>query len=214
MIEDWNIEEWGDEIESVAKDTKDSGVEETKDKMLKLYKEKTTQVIDKIFELKLPEDKEQIRLITKRSFNSVAFLKYIAEKEKILHLVCVVYSINHEAAQIIDELLISGRVKKATILISNLRNKAHRKKEELTKKLFINNPKVKLIFASSHAKIISFKTENKNYYTIEGSGNLSYNSRIEQYIIDNDKIIFDFTIKWIEEILEYLKNKKELEIYD
>lgn len=211
---EWDLSDWEKEFETVAKDTMDSGVEETEDKSIKLYKEKTFQVLKHIEEMILPKNKEQLRVITKRSFNSIAFVKFIAELEIIKHIVLVIYSINHEAAVILDDLIRTGKIQSATILISNLRNKAHRKKEQLTKDLFIDNPKIKLIFASSHAKVISFETEKNNYYTIEGSGNLSYNSRIEQYIIDNDKDVYDFTVNWIEEILIYLKGKKELTIYE
>lgn len=209
---DWKIDDWDKEIESVSKDTMDSGVEETQDKALMLYKKKTFQTIEKIKELSLPKQNEQIRLITKRSFNAIAFLKFIAEQEVIEHAILAIYSINHEAATILNDLINSARIKTATIFMSNLRNKAHRQKEQLTKDMFIDNPKIKLIFASSHAKIISFKTEKGNHYTIEGSGNLSYNSRIEQYVIDNDKSLYDFTVNWIEEILIYLKGKKELTV--
>jgi hypothetical protein len=38
---------------------------------------------------------------------------------------------------------------------------------------------------------------------IEGSGNFSFNGRIEQYIIDNDKLLYDFSKKWIKEIEQY-----------
>lgn len=96
-----------------------------------------------------------------------------------------------------------------TILMSNLRNKAHREKEQITRDLFANNPKIDLFFASSHAKITAIKTKN-NHYVLEGYGNMSFNSRIEQYIIDNDKTLFDFTLNWINEIKEFLKGKKEL----
>lgn len=199
---------------TVGKDTMDSGVEYTKDAMLRIYKEKTFQVIEKIKELKLPKDKEQLRLITKRSFNAVSFIKFVTETETIEHLICCIYSLNYEAATLIDELIKSGKIKKATLLISNLRNKAHREKEQLTKDLFVENPKIKLIYCSSHAKIISFSTDKGNFYNIEGSGNLSFNSRVEQYVIDNDKEIFDFTIGWINELTLYLKDKKELIIYE
>lgn len=198
----------------VNKDTNDSGVEDTKDTSLKIYKEKTFQVIEYIKQLILPKHKEQLRLVTKRSFNAVSFLKFISETENIDHLVCCIYSINYEAAIIINELLEIGKIKHATLLISNLRNKAHREKEQLTKDLFVKNKNIKLIFASSHAKIISFNTDKGNYYTIEGSGNLSFNSRIEQYVIDNDKDIHDFTIKWINEIILFLDGKKELITYN
>ncbi len=106
-----------------------------------------------------------------------------------------------------------GLIEDATILISNLRNKACSKKEALTRDLFMNNNRVELIFASSHAKIISIETYDGNYYTIEGSGNLSFNSRIEQYIIDNDKELYDFHNQWIKEILEFFKGKKHLQSY-
>lgn len=58
------------------------------------------------------------------------------------------------------------------------------------------------------------KSKKGNYYVIEGSGNLSFNSRIEQFIIDNDKKIYDFTISWISHIQGFLKNKKEFTIYE
>jgi hypothetical protein len=213
-MSNWIISSWDNKMETVSKDTNDSGVEETEDKSLRLYKEKTYKVIEYISEIKLPNENEQIRLITKRSFNSVAFIQFICEKEIIEHLILVVYSFNHEAAKIIEELINNGKIKKATVFMSNLRNKAHRQKEQLTKDLFIRNPKIKLIFASSHAKIVAMKTNENNHYIIEGSGNLSYNSRIEQYVIDNCVKLYDFTIKWIDEIQEYLKNKKELIIYN
>jgi hypothetical protein len=59
---------------------------------------------------------------------------------------------------------------------------------------------------------MSFKI-GEDYYTVEGSGNLSYNSRIEQAVIDNDKSLFEFTKSWIEEIKIYLKDKKELIVH-
>ena len=201
-------------IDFIDKDTKNSGVEETEDKLLKLYKEKTCAVIDRLDNIGLPNKNEQIRLITKRSFNSIAFLQWVQQKSGLVideALFCI-YSINHEASVIIDEMIKSGKIKTATILMSNLRNKAHRQKEQMTKDYFVNNQNIELIFASSHSKIMSFRI-GENYYTVEGSGNLSYNSRIEQFVIDNDKKMFDFTKLWIEEIKVYLNGKKELTIY-
>lgn len=201
------------DINWVKKDTMDSGVEDTEDKTMRLYKEKTMQVIEKIKELGLPKPGEQIRLITKRSFNAVAFLQHISKQEHIQEIHLAIYSVNYQAAKIINEMILSGRINKAHILISNLRNKAHREKEIVTKQMFVDNPNVRLFYASSHAKIMNIKTEH-NWYSIEGSGNLSYNSRIEQYVIDNDKALYDFTKQWFNEIKIYLKDKKELEDTD
>ncbi len=211
---EFNFQSWDNEtIDFVDKDTNDSGVEETNDKLLRLYKEKTCKVISKLEEIGLPEKNEQLRLITKRSFNSIAFLQWVMSFEgNVDEALFCIYSINHEASVIINDLVTQRKIKTATILMSNLRNKAYRSKEEATKNYFAQNPNIELIFASSLSKIMSFKS-GENYYTVEGSGNLSYNSRIEQYIVDNDKSVFDFTKSWIEEIKTYLKGKKELQIF-
>lgn len=210
---DWNDNiKWSNsqELINVKKDTDDSGIEHKLDESYKKFVVKTFQVIDRIKEIKLPENKEQIRLVTFRSFNAVHFLNYIANKEKVNHLILAVYSINAEAAKLIDDLVNDGKIDKATILMSNLRNKAHRQKEQITRDLFVDNPKVDLFFLSSHAKIMSIKTENDNYYTLEGSGNLSYNSRVEQYVLDNDKELFNFTLNWMHKVRKLLKGRKEL----
>jgi hypothetical protein len=202
----WNESE---PLINVEKDTDNSGVEDMAEKKYKKYVEKTYQIIQQLNEVGLPKTNEQIRIITLRSFNSVHFLKYISDLEIIEKVLLCVYSINGEAARMLNEMVIFGKVKKMVILMSNLRNKAHREKEQITRDMFVNNPNIDLFFASSHAKIMSIKTD-KNYYTIEGSGNMSYNSRIEQYILDNDKKLFEFTENWMNEVKIFLKGKKEL----
>jgi hypothetical protein len=105
----------------------------------------------------------------------------------------------------------SNKIEQIEILMSNLRNKAHREKEEILRQMFIDHPAIEIFYCSSHAKTFSCRTDLGNYYTLEGSGNLAYNSRVEQYVIDNDKIMYDFSCSWMREIKEYLKDKKELE---
>ena len=124
------------------------------------------------------------------------------------------FSINYEASRFIDEMIKNGLIEKATILMSNLRNRAHREKEQITRDMFVDNPNIDLFFACSHAKIFSMETEKGNFYTVEGSGNLTYNSRIEQYSIDNDEGLFLFTKKWMDETKQFLKGKKELVLTD
>lgn len=210
----WNddIEGWTNESDliNVSKDTMDSGLEELENEKYKKYVEKTYQTIEKINEIGLPKENEQIRLVTFKSFNAALFLAYICEREVIEQLNLTVYSINGDAAKLLNDLVLNGKIKKAVILMSNLRNKAHRKKEQITRDNFVNNPNIELFFASSHSKIMTMKTDKGNYYTLEGSGNLSFNSRIEQYILDNDKKLFEFTVDWMEKIKVYLKGKKEL----
>ena len=203
---------WGKtkELINVEKDTDNSGLEDLKDKSYQKFIEKTYQIIKKVDEIGLPKPNEQIRLVTFRPFNAIHFLNYIAKKQTINHVIIAVYSINAEAARFLNEMIESGLIKKATILMSNLRNKAHREKEQITRDLFVNNQNVELFFCSSHAKIMAMETYEGDYYVLEGSGNLSYNSRVEQYVLDNDKKLFNFTLNWMMEIRQYLAGQKEL----
>jgi hypothetical protein len=52
-------------------------------------------------------------------------------------------------------------------------------------------------FACSHAKIALIKTKAENKIVFEGSGNMSDNARIEQYIFENNPYVYDFHYNWI-----------------
>lgn len=208
----WNSDtSWSDKSDliNVRKDTDNSGLEALENPKYKKFVEKTNSIIYEIEDIGLPKEKEQIRVVTFKSFNAAVFLKHIFDREEVEELLLVVYSINHEAAKLINDMVTENNVK-TTILMSNLRNKAHRKKEQLTRDMFVENPNIDLYFASAHSKITGIKTKEGNHYILEGSGNLSFNSRVEQYVLDNDKELFNFTKDWMKKIKEYLKGKKEL----
>lgn len=192
-----------------AKDPEKSELENMDDNALTRYVQKTAHLIEKIAEVGMPQKNQQIRLITRRTFNAIQFLQHIVETEIIIDLKIAIYSINYHAAKILIQLIDDGKIKNAQILMSNLRNGAHREKEQIIKNQLIDRKEVDLFFCSSHAKVFSCKTDQGNYYTVEGSGNLAYNSRIEQYIIDNDEALYTFTCSWFQQIKEFLKGKKE-----
>jgi hypothetical protein len=55
----------------------------------------------------------------------------------------------------------------------------------------------------THAKVLLLNNVEKNVWlTIEGSANLTQNPRLEQYVITNDKALYDFQRDWIEESLK------------
>jgi hypothetical protein len=169
------------------------------DKTFKKFIEKSFDVIKKIDEIKLPQKNEQLRLITNKPFNSISIIQYIAEKETIEEIIFVIFAINQYAAKVICDLYKNGKIKKAIIIVSSIRNAGHKSKSiavDMLKKFF------DVIYVNSHAKITLIKTKD-NYYNIEGSGNMSFNGRFEQYVIDNDKKFFDFSREWIKEIEKY-----------
>lgn len=200
------------EVCTVSKDSIRSGLEGMKDFLLSKYVKKVGAVIKKLEEIGLPKHGEQYRLVTLRSFNAVEFIQYITIHEIIVTLNLAIYSINYQASKILIQLADQNKINEVNIMMSNLRNKAHREKETIIKNQFSKHQKFNLFFCQSHAKMMACKTSKENYYNIEGSGNLAYNSRVEQYVIDNDKAIYDFSCMWMNQIKEYLDGHKELEI--
>ena len=173
---------------------------ELSDKLYKKFAEKNTQIIKKVEQIGLPKSGEQLRLITINPFNTISIISYIANIEIIEHAVFVIFAINQSAAKIIIDLINKGRIKKITCIVSSIRNAGH-----VSKSIAVDMLKnyIDIVFVNSHAKITLLKTENGNYYNIEGSGNFSFNGRLEQYIIDNDIKLYEFSKEWIEEIIKY-----------
>lgn len=196
------------------KDPMQSGLEAMADKSIVRYCERHYMLIEEIRKIGLPQPGQQFRLVTRRTFNAIQFLEYICERETVVDLRMAIYSINFAAAKILVDLVLNGYVQRATILMSNLRNKAHREKEEITKKLFMQTPGIDLFFCSSHAKTMAMRTKQGNFYSIEGSGNLAYNARVEQYVIDNDAGMFHFSAAWMDEIRAFLKSHGKPEFED
>ena len=210
-MSNWNSDTSWNENESlinVKNDKENSGVE-LNDIIFDIYKEKTFEIIKEVSEINLPKKNEQKRIVTFKHFNHVAFIISLINKNvEFESIILVIFSINLESARLINKLAQNGV--KIKILMSNLRNKAHREKEKLTRDLFVENKNIELFFAQTHGKLSAIKTKCGNHYIIEGSGNHTKNSRIEQYVLDNDNKLYDFTDNWTEKIKEYLKGKKEL----
>ena len=201
-----------DQICTAPKDPKFSGLEDMEDRTYRRYCTLHYKLIAALGDIGLPAPGEQFRLVTRRTFNSVQFIDYIARQETIEHMAIAIYSINFNAAKILLNLVDERKILTMDVLMSNLRNKAHREKETIVNRWLTDNKHISLFFCSSHAKVFSCRTSAGNYYTLEGSGNMAYNSRVEQYVIDNDQGLYEFTCSWMAEIKRFLAGKKELEI--
>jgi hypothetical protein len=49
---------------------------------------------------------------------------------------------------------------------------------------------------------MAMKTTDGNHFVFEGSGNMSDNARIEQYVYDNNEQIFEFHKTWMNELIK------------
>lgn len=202
MEENWgNITpEWGEEKAPDGEHNNDVSFDE---KTLKKFVEKSCQVIEKVNEIGLPKEKEQLRLITMRAINTISIIKMICEREICEKAIFVIFAINQNAARVLIDLKRKGYLKQAEIIVSSIRNAGYKSKSiavDMLKSHF------DVIFVHSHAKISILNTAQGNYYNVEGSGNFSFNARIEQYIIDNDKIIYEFSKQWMNELMKYKQN--------
>lgn len=170
------------------------------DHVLKKYIEKSYQVIERVESIGLPRQGEQLRIITMKVFNTISIIKLIAEREVIEDAVFVIFAINQHAAKILIDLKTQGMIQSAQLVVSSIRNAGHKSKSiavDMLKRYF------DVIYVNSHAKISVMKTAAGNHYNVEGSGNFSFNGRIEQYVIDNDIGIYEFSREWIEELKKY-----------
>ncbi len=190
------------------KEKNEDGNVEIKDELFKKYQEKNFQTIHSIKTIGIPKAGEQLRLITMKSFNTIAFIELIASQEIIERMILVIFAINKEAAKVIVDLKNDNKIKNIDLIVSSIRNAGHKIKSKAVEYLKQHN--IPITFVNSHAKISALKTKS-NAYVIEGSGNFAYNGRIEQYIIDNDESLFNWTEKWISEMKLSMSDKRDFE---
>jgi len=150
-----------------------------------------------------PELDEQWRIITEKQFNAYALILYLIESEIIEEMHLAIYRINEPTVRSIIDLIDSGRIKKATFVISNFFNQT--KKPErwalMLRAYAERKQNVNHKYTHNHAKVLCVKTKT-GYYVFEGSGNMSDNARIEQYLFENNKEIYEFHKEWMENITE------------
>lgn len=205
-----------DEMEDVEeiKQLTEQAKKEIKDKVIyRKFLEKSYNRISKIEELlgRLPKKDEQIRIITQKSFNMYVILLYIVEKINVEECFICIYRIDKNSIKGLNDLLKSGNLNNLTLLISNTFKTMLPERYDELLNLKKEYPKINLIFAWNHTKIIGIKTIKNEYYIAEGSGNLSNNARIEQYLFEESKESYNFHKSWIADIID-ISAKCDVEI--
>ncbi len=146
----------------------------------------------------IPKKNEQSIIVTQRAVNSFDFiLAMIAKHHEIDELIISFYRIGKKVINEIDSLFEKKLIPKVHLLINDgfpkLVPDCYNRIKELEGK------SMQLFIENTHTKIILMKCKD-NFYVIQGSGNLSINARIEQYIFFNDKNVYDFHKNWITNI--------------
>ena len=150
-----------------------------------------------------PKKNEQYRIITEKQFNAYSLILNLLETEEIETMYLAIYRINEATVMSIIDFIESGKIKKALFVISGFFHATKRPERWALKlKDFCdNNINCKHIYTHNHAKVLAVETKSDNYYIFEGSGNMSDNARIEQYIYENNKEVYLFHKGWIDDLI-------------
>jgi hypothetical protein len=150
---------------------------------------KHQQIIKNIKEIvTLPEkDGELVNILSNNQFNAFTFIPFILSQKSIKRLSVTTYSINQKTIDAILELYLTKKVEKLDFFIS-----LHflQTRPKIAKTMIEAHDKYKEInvgFSFSHAKITIMDD-----YVITGSGNLTKNTRTEQYILAKSKEMAKF----------------------
>lgn len=140
----------------------------------------------------------QYRIVTSMSFNAVTVIQHIYTYFKVDEIFIAVFRMNNKSFDFLKEIIIADNVD-ATFMISVYfaNNKHYERWTYDLKEISKNNKKVKVGFGNIHAKVFLCKTECGKHIVFEGSGNLSHNEAIEQYIYEDNKQTYNFHKEWI-----------------
>lgn len=187
---------WYD-LESENKKNKIDAVKLIKTKELILKK---VSILNDLIDVDLKEG-FQYRIITDKNFNALVFIDFILQKIEAKELTFAIYRMNVSAVNRIIEL---SKTVKINVVVSSF-FRENKKYERWARELVFeseSNPNLSVSFAWNHAKITLFKSVNGEKYVFEGSGNLSDNARIEQYLIELNEKSYDFHYEWITNCLK------------
>lgn len=152
---------------------------------------------------KEPKPGEQWRIITEKSFNAFALIMHVLCTRKIKELYLATYRINEPTVRTLIERIDSGEIEKATFVISSFFNQTKKPKRWsiMLKEYADKSPRCRQVYTHNHSKIVAIHSDADDYFVFEGSGNMSDNARIEQYVYENSREMFDFHKQWMESIV-------------
>lgn len=152
------------------------------------------------------EQNTQYRIVTDKSFNAIIVVSYLLEYYNIDEIYIVVYRMNNKSFDYLKSIIGKDNIKTGIIVSSFFReNKRYERWAKEIKILSENTENVKTSFCNSHAKVFLAKTTCGKHIVFEGSGNLSDNARLEQYIFEDNESVYNFHKKWIDDILNLEK---------
>lgn len=160
---------------------------------------KSMRYLEEIADFDLPEG-TQYRIVTTKNMNALTAIYALLQNHEPEEIIIAIYRMNQPA--VVKIIGLSETVPISILISSFFREN---KKYENWTRMLINaakdNPNLTVKSTWSHAKVTLIKTKCGKHIVFEGSGNLSDNARIEQYILENNKQAYEFHKNWIMEAM-------------
>lgn len=141
-----------------------------------------------------PAEGEQWRILTEKAFNAYAFICHLLEKGNIDELYLAIYRINLPTVTALTQMLDDGRIKHANFIISSFFNQTKKPEQwalQLARYCADHPNTTRFVYLHNHSKVVAAK-RGDDYFVFEGSGNMSDNARIEQYLYERSKQTYNF----------------------
>ena len=169
--------------------------------MIKILKRSSENIIysvkKSLDDLVFSKDCNQQRFITSKKINMIDYINCFTDKKRPPdELIISNSAIDKRAVSFFKGYAESNT--KTDIFIQINSTEKDRKPEIIDSFLSLDGGNIHTGLKRVHAKIILIRVENE-FYSLEGSGNVSTNAEIEQYCLTTGKETFDFHKKWITE---------------
>lgn len=157
-----------------------------------------------------PKEGEQWRILTEKAFNAYAFICHLLTAGNIDELYLAIYRINEPTVAAITQMLDDGRIKHANFIISSFFNQTKKPEKwalQLAEYCAKHTDRTRFVYLHNHSKVVCAKRGDA-YFVFEGSGNMSDNARIEQYLYERSKLTYDFYSAEFDKLISDYQNKQ------
>lgn len=170
------------------------------------------QLISKFTDIAaLPGEGCQLRIITQQQINAFTLLLLIHQQHGIKNLHCTSFNYSQDAIDALLSFLNEGCEAVTLVCNDSLRQMMPQRYVYLKEAHARNNGRMRLAVVHNHTKISLIHTHDDKFFVIEGSGNFSKNTKIEQYIFEQCTETYIFHKHWIEHFFsdDYRKMKRD-----
>lgn len=154
----------------------------------------------------------QAHMVTQRQLNPVAFIELCRREMNVKHVWAASFHLNLRSVRYFHELADAGV--KIDLVVSRFwpRTKDYVRWVYAISHIAITNPRVNVGWAFNHAKITVVEAIDgegrTRFFVLSGSGNLTRNTLIEFYMLDESPELAAFHIGWIEGVIADPENER------